>query len=556
MSNVLSEEKRQQVIALGRLGWPLRRIEQETGVRRETAGAYLKAAGIGVRPPRGWGRRPPAKPANEVTPGSDVAKTAMSVISDPNRNPETPSNKEQAKAEISKPANGVTTGFGVDLRGSGAGNLKPVVCASACEPFREAIELGLRQGRNATAIWRDLVSESGFGGGYQSVKRFVSQAARKPGTAATGGDSHRARRRGSSRLRHRPDGARSADKQISTHPIVRDDAGVQPQGGTLSDLPLQLTDLGRAARASLPSTGWLYPHRGYREYQGMYERYIRGRDEAQLRLWEYDTPRVQQLLQGIVDDHDLSKTSMQHIKHFLSGAFRAAALGGLREGNPVTLTKIPRTARPAKKPPAYPLATTRRVLSKLRGDHEAVAVVSVAAYAGLRMSEIAGLHWDDYADGQLTNGIRELTVRRTRVRNVEGPPKSDASGASIPVVPALAKTLAAWHRHQSPSSERMFTCDSGGARTTPGGEGVSECGRPVERLPLLPAWLGKHPIRARRGRSHSAEGSPSQRSRGHERKLHPSARRTGKISHGATDAGIVETSSKQGASSHQVSAKH
>jgi hypothetical protein len=49
MSNVLSEAKKQQVVALGRLGWPLRRIEQETGVRRETAGAYLKAAGIGVR---------------------------------------------------------------------------------------------------------------------------------------------------------------------------------------------------------------------------------------------------------------------------------------------------------------------------------------------------------------------------------------------------------------------------------------------------------------------------------------------------------------------------
>ena len=65
MSNVLSEAKKQQVIALGRLGWPLRRIEQETGVRRETAGAYLKAAGIGVRPPGAWGRRPPAKPANE-----------------------------------------------------------------------------------------------------------------------------------------------------------------------------------------------------------------------------------------------------------------------------------------------------------------------------------------------------------------------------------------------------------------------------------------------------------------------------------------------------------
>jgi hypothetical protein len=101
MSNVLSEEKKQQVVALGRLGWPLRRIEQETGVRRETAGAYLKAAGIGVRPPGAWGRRPPAKPANEVTTGSDATKPANTV----NPNPENLSSKGTAKAETSKPAN-------------------------------------------------------------------------------------------------------------------------------------------------------------------------------------------------------------------------------------------------------------------------------------------------------------------------------------------------------------------------------------------------------------------------------------------------------------------
>jgi transposase len=40
-------------------------------------------------------------------------------------------------------------------------------------PFPDAIELGLSQGRNATCIWQDLVSESGFRGGYQTVKRFV-----------------------------------------------------------------------------------------------------------------------------------------------------------------------------------------------------------------------------------------------------------------------------------------------------------------------------------------------------------------------------------------------
>src|SRR5208282_6670710 len=86
-------------LRLGRLGWPLRRIEQETGVRRETAGAYLKAAGIGVRPPRAWGRRPPAKPANEVTTGSDATEPPSTVNPNPNPNPENLSTKGKAKAE-------------------------------------------------------------------------------------------------------------------------------------------------------------------------------------------------------------------------------------------------------------------------------------------------------------------------------------------------------------------------------------------------------------------------------------------------------------------------
>jgi pimeloyl-ACP methyl ester carboxylesterase len=35
MANVLNEEKKHQVLALGRLGWPLRRIHQVTRIRRE-----------------------------------------------------------------------------------------------------------------------------------------------------------------------------------------------------------------------------------------------------------------------------------------------------------------------------------------------------------------------------------------------------------------------------------------------------------------------------------------------------------------------------------------
>jgi hypothetical protein len=84
MSNVLSREKRQQVIALGQLGWSLRRIEQATGVRRETAAEYLRAAGIALRRPGGWGRHGPAKPAiNPITDsGSEDSKPAINLITD------------------------------------------------------------------------------------------------------------------------------------------------------------------------------------------------------------------------------------------------------------------------------------------------------------------------------------------------------------------------------------------------------------------------------------------------------------------------------------------
>ncbi len=36
VSDVLNDEKKQQAIALGRLGWSLRQIQQPIGVRRET----------------------------------------------------------------------------------------------------------------------------------------------------------------------------------------------------------------------------------------------------------------------------------------------------------------------------------------------------------------------------------------------------------------------------------------------------------------------------------------------------------------------------------------
>lgn len=40
---------------------------------------------------------------------------------------------------------------------------------------REVIERALDRGRNAMAIWQDLVTQYGFERGYQSVKRFANK---------------------------------------------------------------------------------------------------------------------------------------------------------------------------------------------------------------------------------------------------------------------------------------------------------------------------------------------------------------------------------------------
>jgi transposase len=180
MANVLNEEKKQQVLALGRLGWPLRQIQKATHIRRETASQYLKAAGVAVRPPGGWGRRA-AKPANEVITDFGAEKPAIAVICDGNfnPNPENLSTKGKAKA-TAKPANEVITDSEVitDLNPSQrdeVGTSFPLLSprASACTAYREAIELGLSRSRNAMAIWQDLVDEYGFASSYQSVQRFV-----------------------------------------------------------------------------------------------------------------------------------------------------------------------------------------------------------------------------------------------------------------------------------------------------------------------------------------------------------------------------------------------
>ncbi len=111
LGNYLKMADKQRIQALLELGWSYRRIERETGVRRETVARYDP-------------KRPP-KPA-KVSTGS-----------------------------TSKPAS-------VYLGSS-----------SVCEPYRDYINKALDKGLTAQRIWQDLREDYGFGYAYSSVKRFV-----------------------------------------------------------------------------------------------------------------------------------------------------------------------------------------------------------------------------------------------------------------------------------------------------------------------------------------------------------------------------------------------
>src|SRR5687768_1529680 len=156
MSNVLEHTTQHQILALGRLGWTLSRIQQTTGVRRETISGYLRAAGI---PVRGRGRPSESKPkpaisSGEVSTDLDRAKPAISGEVSTDSGPAKPATRAEVStdpAAIPRPGRAPS--------------------ASACEPYRQLIADALGRGRNAMAIWQDLVDDHDFVGRYASVRR-------------------------------------------------------------------------------------------------------------------------------------------------------------------------------------------------------------------------------------------------------------------------------------------------------------------------------------------------------------------------------------------------
>jgi transposase/5S rRNA maturation endonuclease (ribonuclease M5) len=133
--NVLKPHLKATIITLLDKGISQRQINRTTGVDRKTIRKYDRSDGL----PASQEDFPPKAPT-----GQEVA-TGLEDESGQNPPPRPPA----------------------------PGNKLPKHARSACEPHREWIEQQVRLGRNATAIYQDLVERFGFDHRYNSVKRFV-----------------------------------------------------------------------------------------------------------------------------------------------------------------------------------------------------------------------------------------------------------------------------------------------------------------------------------------------------------------------------------------------
>jgi len=151
------------------------------------------------------------------------------------------------------------------------------------------------------------------------------------------------------------------------------------------------------------------------------------------RLRSFRPVDAQAILNAIAGQGTLGRSSMRHCKSALSGVFKEAKRLGFIDGlNPVQDTRIPKTHEPVDDTYAYSLPEIKTMLARL--NEPARTVVLVAAFSGLRKSEICGLCWQDY------NG-KKLTVRRSVWNGIASEPKTKKSRAPVSVVKVLADAL-------------------------------------------------------------------------------------------------------------------
>lgn len=138
--NQLNVSLQHSILTLAGHGWSARRIARQLDLNRETVGKYLRLAR--------------SKPAISTagSPPDSFSKPAISTLG-------------SADVPAAEPA----------IPTPGCWRTATPGRPSCCQPFAQHIEAAAAVGLSAQRIYQDLVSEHGFTGSYQAVKRFVRQ---------------------------------------------------------------------------------------------------------------------------------------------------------------------------------------------------------------------------------------------------------------------------------------------------------------------------------------------------------------------------------------------
>lgn len=156
--------------------------------------------------------------------------------------------------------------------------------------------------------------------------------------------------------------------------------------------------------------------------------------------------------------HNLGRTTLKHIKSFLSGVFSYAKNQGVLDGvNPMQDAMIPKKAAAPREMCAATLDEVFAIMDVLEkaGEQKACAAVAIMFFAGLRPGEARGVCWEDF-DG------KQLVVRRSVWHTHTTTPKTESSAKPVPVIEPLASVLAAVREADgNPSSGPILRGPSG-----------------------------------------------------------------------------------------------
>ena len=218
-------------------------------------------------------------------------------------------------------------------------------------------------------------------------------------------------------------------------PLLKDYLRPLNEGRTKPESTLKITEY--VERFYLPYAQDNCKPSTYSGYKTQWVMYLAPRlTKAVLR--DFRTADAAILFNDIYRKHRLGRSTLRHLKSFLSGMFSYLINQGVLDGvNPMREAQIPKKASG----PGETYATSpEEVLAMLdalekAGNIKAGAAVALMFFAGLRPGEARGAQWEHY-DG------RQLIVRKSVWRSYATEPKTLESSKPVPIIEPLRSILA------------------------------------------------------------------------------------------------------------------